>query len=71
MYIFYRACGCFLYAPSIYPHLFKRLTERGFNDVGHLYSEGCEANLTEFLEVPYSINSYKEFLCRMQLSQRN
>ena len=22
------ACGCFLYAPSIYPHLFKRLTER-------------------------------------------
>ena len=23
--------------------------------IGNLYSEGCEANLTEFLEVPYTI----------------
>ena len=22
--------------------------------IGNLYSEGCEANLTEFLEVPYT-----------------
>ena len=33
MYILWRACGCFLYAPSIYPHLFKRLTESLFDDM--------------------------------------
>ena len=36
-YIFYRACGCFLCAPSICIVYFKRLTEKGFFQNG----QGC------------------------------
>ena len=30
---------------------------------GHLYSEGCEANLTEFLEVANSFTNHPLFIC--------